>query len=583
MAVTTAASARVVADLPFLAAQLHDGRTAWRSRGPEGWVDRSFAEVAEWVMDLASGLVQRGIAPGDRVAVLAETRPEWSAAGLAVLAAGGVVVPIYPSSAAEECAWILSDSGSVLLIAENAEQRAKVESIRGEVPSLRDIVVMDGGLDEVASEGRTSPQPAELDARRAAIDPDSPSVIIYTSGTTGPPKGCVLTHTNWLTMCRLTEELSYVVPDDVVYLFLPLAHVFAQIVQLSALYVGATLAFYGGDPARIVPELAEVKPTFLPSVPRIFEKVYTAATAGVPEDKLKQAVHIGLTVRRLRAAGQPVPPELEAGFAQVEPVFARVRAIFGGRLRQALSGAAPISVEVLEFFSAAGVPVLEGYGMSESTGVGTVNTLHRHRLGSVGAFGIAGLDLRIAEDGEILMRGPHVFAGYWNNPAATAAVLTDGWLHTGDLGEVDEDGFVKITGRKKDIIITAGGKNIAPANVENQLRQSRWVSHAVVYGDRKPYLVALITLDQDEVVPWAAERGLPTDIPSLAASPEVRELIQGVVDEANTHFARVSQIKRFAILDRDLTQDTGELTPTLKVKRNVVHTTHAQRYDELYS
>lgn len=581
MPVTTA---RVIADLPFVAAQAHDDRVAWRHRRDGQWHDLTFTEVAEWVMELASGLVHLGVEPGDRVCVLADTRVEWSAAELAVLAAGGIVVPIYPSSAAEECAWIIGDSGAVLVVAENEAQRAKVESIREQVPSLRDVVVIEGGgLDELRSQGRTSPLPGELDDRRAAIDPDDPTVIIYTSGTTGPPKGCVLTNRNWLTMCRLSEELSYVLPDDVAYLFLPLAHVFAQIVHLGALYTGHTVAFYGGDASKIVAELAEVRPTFLPSVPRIFEKIYTAATAGVPEEQLRQAVKVGLAVRRSRAAGQPVPPDLAAAFERVDPVFAKVRAIFGGRLRQALSGAAPISVEVLEFFTAAGVPVLEGYGMSESTGVGTVNTLARHKLGSVGTYGMAGLQLKVAEDGELLMQGPHVFAGYWNNPAATAEVLTDGWLHTGDLGEVDDDGFVTITGRKKDIIITAGGKNIAPANVENQLRQSRWISHAVVYGDLKPYLVALITLDVDEIVPWAKAKGLPTDLPALVRTPEVRDLVQGVVDEANSHFAHVSQVKRFTVLDRDLSQDVGELTPTLKVKRKVVHSTHAALYDGLYS
>ncbi|MEU4442815.1 long-chain fatty acid--CoA ligase [Actinosynnema sp. NPDC050801] len=574
---------RVIADLPFAAAQRHDDRVAWRHRRDGQWQDLTFTEVAEWVMELASGLVHLGVEPGDRVCVLSDTRPEWSAVELAVLAAGGIVVPIYPSSAAEECAWIIGDSGAVLLVAESAAQRDKVDSIREQVPALRDVVVIeDGGLDELRSQGRTSPVPGELDDRRAAIDPDDPTVIIYTSGTTGPPKGCVLTNRNWLTMCRLTEDLSYITPDDVSYLFLPLAHVFAQIVHLSALYIGATVAFYGGDTDKVVAELSEVRPTFLPSVPRIFEKVYTAATAGVPEEQLRQAVRVGLAVRELRAAGRPLPADLAAAFERVDPVFAKVRAIFGGRLRQALSGAAPISVEVLEFFAAAGVPVLEGYGMSESTGVGTVNTLARHKLGSVGAYGIAGLQLKLAEDGEILMNGPHVFAGYWNNAAATAEVLTDGWLHTGDLGEIDDDGFVTITGRKKDIIITAGGKNIAPANVENQLRQSRWISHAVVYGDLKPYLVALITLDQDEVVPWARAQGLPTDLPTLARTPEVRSLVQDVVDEANSHFAPVSQVKRFAVLDRDLSQDDGELTPTLKVKRKVVHSTHAGLYGELY-
>jgi long-chain acyl-CoA synthetase len=580
MPVTTVGSARVVSDLPFVAAQVYEDRVAWRYRENGAWQDKTFVEVAESVRELASGLVHAGVQAGDRVCVLAETRYEWSAVGLAILAAGGIVVPIYASSSPGECKWITENSGAVLLIAENATQAAKVDGIP--------VVLIDGDgtrqtIADLADQGRTAPQTDELDFRRGAINPDDPSVIIYTSGTTGPPKGCVLTHRNWLAMCRLTEELQYVVADDLVYLFLPLAHVFAQIVQFSTLYMGAALAFYGGDPKQIVPELAEVQPTFLPSVPRIFEKIYTIATAGIPAEQLEQAVGVGLRVRALRAANQPVPPELAAAFEQVDAVFARVRGVFGGRLRQALSGAAPISPDVLNFFYAAGVPVLEGYGMSESTGVGTTNTLAKFKIGTVGAFGYAGLQVKIAEDGEILMAGPHIFAGYWRNPEATADVLVDGWLHTGDLGEIDDDGFVRITGRKKDIIITAGGKNIAPANVENQLRQSRWISHAVIFGDRRPYLVALITLDAEEIVPWAAAKGLEGDFATLVAHPEVLSLVQGLVDDANTQFVKDSQVRKFAILTRDLTQEDGELTPTLKVKRKVIHTVHEHLYHGLYS
>jgi long-chain acyl-CoA synthetase len=277
-----------------------------------------------------------------------------------------------------------------------------------------------------------------------------------------------------------------------------------------------------------------------------------------------------------------VPDELAGPWAATDALFAKVRAVYGGRLRQALTGAAPISVEVLEFFHAAGVPVLEGYGMTETTAVGTVSTLDRFKLGTVGVAG-PGFELRIAADGEILTRGPHVFAGYWRDPEATAATLVDGWLHTGDLGELDADGFLTITGRKKDIIITAGGKNIAPANLENVLRQSPWISHAVIFGDRRPYLVALITLDEEEIVPWAAARGLPTDLAALRDHPDVRALIQAVVDEANARFATVAQVKRFTLLDRDLSVDTGELTPSLKMKRAVIHAHHAELYDALYA
>jgi long-chain acyl-CoA synthetase len=579
---------RVAADLPFYAAVRYGDHPAHRFKRDGQWHDTSFAEVAEAVRDLGTGLIYAGVSPGDRVCVLADTRPEWSTAALAILAAGGIVVPIYATSSAEECAWVISNSGAGMLIGENAAQLAKIESISDQVPGLRTLIAIDPDrpervtLAELAAEGRRAPDASELEARRRGIGADDPSVIIYTSGTTGPPKGCVLTHRNWLALCTTVEELSYLRDDDVVYLFLPLAHVFAQIVQFGCLYAGSTLAYFGGDVRQVVPELAEVRPTFVPSVPRIFEKVYTLVTAQVPADQLAQAVRLGLTVRELRRTGQEVPAELAVAFERTDALFAKVRGVFGGRVRQCLSGAAPISTDVLEFFHAAGVPVLEGYGMSETTAVGTVSTMDRFKLGTVGVAG-PGFGLKIADDGEVLMSGPHVFAGYWQNPEATAETLIDGWVHTGDLGELDDDGFLTITGRKKDIIITAGGKNIAPANVENALRQSRWISHAVTFGDRRPYLVALLTLDAEEIVPWATANGLPTDLTELRSRPELLALVQGVVDEANSHFSTVSQVKRFALLDRDLGQETGELTPTLKVKRNVVYTQFADVYAALYS
>ncbi|HEY2947198.1 MAG TPA: AMP-dependent synthetase/ligase [Micromonosporaceae bacterium] len=540
---------RTIGELPFAAAEAYGDRPALRARRDGVWVDRSFTELAATVRDLARGLVAEGIAPGDRVCVLAETCPEWTYAGLAVLAAGGVLVPIYPSSSAEECAWVIGNSGATMVVCEDAGQLAKVERVRARLPDLEStLIITDGGLSRLAAAG-SSDLDRELALRRSALSPDAPAQIIYTSGTTGPPKGCVLTHRNWLTLCEINERTAYVRPADVVYLFLPLAHVFAQITQFASLDAGATLAYYSGDLRRIVPELAEVAPTFLPSVPRIFEKLYTALTASGVTDPIA-----------------------------LSPA---VRGVFGGRLRMALSGAAPISPGVLEFFAAAGAPVLEGYGMTETTGVGTVSTLDHHRFGTVGVAA-PGTRIRLAEDGEVLMSGPHVFAGYWRDPAATAEVLVDGWVHTGDLGTLDAEGFLTITGRKKDIIITAGGKNIAPANLENDLRQSRWISHAIVYGDRMPYPVALLTLDAEEILPWARQRGLPADPPALAARVEVRDLLQHVVDEVNARYARAAQIKRFAILDRDLTHEFGELTPTLKVKRAAVHANHATIFARLY-
>jgi len=339
----------------------------------------------------------------------------------------------------------------------------------------------------------------------------------------------------------------------------------------------------------VVAEIQASHPTYIPSVPRIFEKLYTLAMAPLADasdadrEGFDQAVALGVDVRRRRQRGEEVSAEAQRAFAQAdERIFSRVRDLFGGQVRQAVTGAAPIGPEILEFFYAAGVPVLEGWGMTETTGVGAVGTLDHFRFGTVGRA-LPGVELRIAEeDGEILMRGPNVFREYWRNPQATAETLIDGWLHTGDIGELDADGYLRITGRKKDIIITAGGKNLAPANLENDLKASRWVSQAVMYGDRRPYPVALITLDEDEILPWAREQGLPDEIGALAGEAQVRELIQSELDRANARYAQVEQIKKFTILDHDLSQEEGELTPTLKVKRNVISERYAEVFAALY-
>lgn len=560
-------TARTVSESVFLTASADPSRTALRYKVDGEWRDESFGSLAARVRGLAAGLVESGVRPGDRVCILADTRPEWTYVSLAVLAAGAVVVPIYPTSSVEDCTWIIGDSGAAMVFCDTPAQREKA---------------LAAGATTVLDMSSPPSSESNVDDRLAAIQPDDLAVIIYTSGTTGPPKGCMLTQQNWLTVVNVNAELDYVTRDDVVYLFLPLAHVFAQMLQFSCVGCGATLVYFGGDIKRVVAELAEVQPTFLPSVPRIFEKLYTAMTAGLDPTAVRSTVAVGLEYRRLSLVGEPIPPELAAAFERLDPLFARVRAAFGGRVRQALSGAAPIAREVLEFFFAAGVPVLEGYGMTETTGLGTVSTLDHHRLGTVGRPG-PDVSMRLAPDNELLVRGPHLFAGYWHNPAATASTVdSEGWLHTGDLATIDPDGYVTITGRKKDIIITAGGKNIAPANFENELRQSRYISHAIMFGDRRPYPIALITLDEDEVLSWAAEKGLPTQVPELATHPDVVALIQQVIDSVNAHHSTAEQIKRFAILPRDLTITSGELTPSLKVKRPAVHTNHAATIDSLY-
>ncbi len=580
--------AQTVAELPFLGAERFGGRPAQRFKRDGAWQDLSYAALRDVTGEIAQGLVALGVQPGDRVCVLSDTRPEWVQAEFGISAAGGVVVPIYPSSPPEECEWVISDSGAVAVICENAAQLAKVEQIRDRLPRLRHVLVVDpvdgkaATLEDVRTAGRGG-ESAEVARRIAEVRPDDPALIIYTSGTTGRPKGCVLTHRNMTACCRITTELQLIGEQDVVYLFLPLAHGFAQVVQLSVTATGGVVAYLSGTASAILPDCAEVRPTCLPSVPRIFEKVYAALASQAPADALAKAVAVGLAVRRLEQAGDPLPGELRRRFERADTdLFSKVRAVFGGRIRVAISGAAPIAPEILEFFHAAGVPVYEGYGLSESAAVGTVNSAAATKIGTIGRPE-PGCEFRIAEDGEILMRGPHIFAGYWNNTQATADALVDGWLQTGDLGAVDEGGFLTITGRKKDIIITAGGKNIAPANIENDLRQSPWISHPIMYGDRRPYPVALISLEAEAILPWAHEHGLPTELGALAAHPAVRGLIQAAIDQANAGYAKVAQIKKFAILDHDLSVEGGELTPTFKVKRQVIASKYADVLDKLYT
>jgi long-chain acyl-CoA synthetase len=573
------------------AAERFGDRPAARWKEGDEWREKTFSEVAELVDELALGLIALGIEAGDRVAVLANTRPEWSFASYAATSAGCTVVPVYPTNSPEECAWVVGNSGAKAIFCEDAEQVAKIEKVRSQLTDLEHVIVFegDGGLplDELRERGKDA-DTGELERRRDGVAPDDPYTIIYTSGTTGPPKGVVLTHSNAAAVGHVVNELGIVTSDDSTYLYLPLAHSFALTVHLAAYEVGGPIVYFGGDTRQIIPELAEAKPTYFPSVPRIFEKLYTMGTSALakasPEDRERfdKAVEVGLKVRLMQHEGEEVPAELQQAFDQAdESVFKPVRQLFGGNLRQAITGAAPIAAEILKFFYAAGVPVLEGWGMTETTGIGTVNTLDNFKFGTVGQP-TPGTEVKIADDGEVLLRGITIFKEYWANPDATAETFEGEWLKTGDLGSIDDEGYLSITGRKKDIIITAGGKNLTPANLENDLKQSRWISQAVMYGDRRPYPVALITLDPEEIVPWAKGEGEPEDLAALAKSEKVRELIQGELDAVNAKYAQVEQIKKFTILDHDLSQETGELTPTLKVKRNVVNERYEELFNELY-
>jgi long-chain acyl-CoA synthetase len=572
-----------IADIVGLAAERYGEQPAARFKRGDGWQEISYRELADTVSELGRGLIDMGLQPGERVALLCTTRVEWSLIDFAITCAGAVVVPIYPTNSPDECAWVIGDSESRFVVVEDEAQAAKIAAVRDRLPKLEDVIAI-GDFDALRERGRTH-DPAELAERVAAVTPEDPYTIIYTSGTTGPPKGCVLTHGNYRQVTRMCEEIGVIEAGEVVYLYLPLAHSYALLIQLLAVDLGAPLAYWSGDPQQIVPDLMAVKPAYLPSVPRIFEKIYTLVTSNNDPQKIAAATQLGLRVRRLQEAGETVPPELQAAFDKADTeLFANVRNIFGGRLVQATSGAAPIAKEILEFFYACGAPVLEGYGMTETSTVTTTSTVADHRLGTVGRA-IPGAEVKIAEDGEVLVKGPHVFRGYYGkgDTAAFGAVDADGWLHTGDLGSLDEDGYLSITGRKKDIIITAGGKNLTPANLENDLKRSRWISQAMMHGDRRPFPVALITLDPEEIVHFAREHALPEDIPSLAKDPKVAELIQGELDAVNANYARVEQIKKFFILDHDLSQETGELTPTLKVKRNVVNEKYAAEFEALYS
>jgi long-chain acyl-CoA synthetase len=581
---------RTMADMGLLAAAKFADSTALTHKVGDEWVGISYAEFGRAHSEIGRGLIDLGLEPRDKVAILSHSRPEWVFANHATLAAGCASVAIYQTNSPEECHYVLSHSESRAVFVEDAEQLAKIREVEHDLPHLEHVFVFDPAgadvgdaitLDDLRARGAGRDE-SDLEERANAVTDEDPCLFIYTSGTTGPPKGCVTSHGNYRAVTTLSTQRDVVMPGESIYLFLPLAHSFAQLVAFTALEVGATIAIWQKDPTKIISDLMEVKPTYFPSVPRMFEKIYTLANANAEDPAaLKKAIEIGLEVRRRQELGDTVPPDMQQAFDQAEEkLFANVRSLFGGRIRQCVTGAAPIAREILEFFFACGIPVMEGYGMTETSTVATVNTPEEHRFGSVGKP-LPGVEVRIGDDGEVLIKGPNIFQGYYKNDEASRETLEQGWLHTGDLGRIDEDGFVYITGRKKDIIITAGGKNITPANLENGLKQNRWISQAVVVGDRRPYLIALVTIDPDEAPAFAAEHGLSVD--ELPASDALRAEVQKAIDEVNSHVGRVEQIKKFQILDHDLSQETGELTPTLKVKRNVVNDKFADLVEQVYA
>jgi long-chain acyl-CoA synthetase len=583
-----------LADLLPRAAELYGDAPAIRFKDGESWVTRSFDEVAETVRSLALGLIELGVEPGDKVSILANTRPEWTYFDFAALSIGAVVVPIYQTNSPQECQYVLENSDAKVVVVEDDEQLAKIREVRGELPLLEQVVRMTGAsedaisLEQLAERG-AGRDAAEWERRWRGVTPADVCTFIYTSGTTGPPKGCVITHGNYRAMLDMVNETSTIEDNDLTYLYLPLAHSFALLIQLGSFDLGATIAYWERDPLKIMPNLAEVKPTYFPSVPRIFEKIYTAATSGMEKQGgLKKtifdwSIRVGGKVRTAERNGSQPGFLLRKQYEFADKqVLSKIRGLFGGRLRLAVSGAAPISPEILRFFDAAGVLVLEGWGMTETSTAATISSPEDFKIGTIGKP-FPGCEVKIAEDGEILVKGPNVFQGYYKNEEATRETIVNGWLHTGDLGAIDDDGFIRITGRKKDIIITAGGKNITPANLEGEIKQHPLVSQCVVVGDRRPYLVALVTLDPEEAVAYAREHGLPEDPAELSRNPEVRASIEAHLAKVNEKFARVEQVKKIAILPHDLSQESGELTPTLKVKRAVVADKHQGEIEQLYT
>ncbi len=592
-----AAPARTIASLVLEAAARHRGPAM---RSPEGgaWKRTSYRELGTGVRAIAKGLIALGVEPGDRVAILSNTRAEWTLADFGALCAGATVVPVYQTNSPEECEYVLDHSGAMALFCEDDGQLAKLAEIRAALPALKHVFRFEGEggdamtLDALRAAG-AEVSDEELDARVAAIGADDVATVVYTSGTTGPPKGCMLTHGNLRAdIDGVHSRVGFAAGDDVVYVFLPLAHVLTRIVQLVAVDAGAEMAYWRRDPKKIVEDVQLIRPTHLPSVPRIFEKIHTAATAkaeaagGAKAKIFHWAVGVGREVRRREDRGGHPGLILKAQYAAADKlVLHKIRDLFGGRMKLALSGAAPIDTEILEFFHASGIWVLEGYGMTETCAVHTLNTTDEHRFGTVGRALPGVCEVKIADDGEILMRGGNIFKGYLHNPEATAETLNaDGWLHSGDLGELDAEGYLSITGRKKDLIITSSGKNISPSNLENALKLCRWISQAVVFGDRRPYLTALLTIDPDEAGALAEKVGAPSkSLADLAKHPGVREELQSAVDETNKKFARIEQVKKFTVLERDLSQEHEELTPTLKVKRRVVYQRYADEFAKLYA
>lgn len=562
---------------------------AYLSKRDGEWQPTTWAEAGERVDLLAHGLLARGVQKGDAFGIFAETALDWVLFDFALAQIGAVTAPAYATSSGGDAAYILDHSEAIGVLAHDSTQLDKL--VGQELPRLEHRLTY-ADLNALAEDGRRHREanPTAVAETEAQVGEDDLYTFIYTSGTTGPPKGCMIRHRNYVEMIAVTDGLpSYLMKGDVTLLYLPLAHNFGRLVSLGGPYCGYTIAFEP-DPYAVAEALLEVKPTVFPSVPRVFEKVHTSITSafeethGVKRKLIDWSLGVGREVGSRKQSRQPVTFGLSLRHRVADRlVFAKVRAKLGGRLRLPIAGGAPLGKDVAEFFDALGIRIMEGYGLTECTSAATTNHPEAYRYGTVGTR-LPGFELRLADDGELLMRSETIFAGYYKDPEATAAVLDDeGWLRSGDIASISGDGFVTITDRKKDILVTAGGKNIAPQNLENDLKVSRFISQAVVVGDRRPYVAALITLDPAEIERWAASEGIAGDTASLADHPRVVAIVEEVVDSVNAERSRFEQIKRFRILPRDFEMVRGELTPTLKLKRRIVLEHFADEVEGLYA
>ncbi|WP_007026613.1 AMP-dependent synthetase/ligase [Saccharomonospora iraqiensis] len=590
---TTAAVAddENMSDVVWVNAERFGDTVSFRRQVDGSWRDVTAAEFAAQVLAVAKGLMAAGIEQGDRVGLMSKTRYEWTLIDFAIWAAGGVTVPIYDTSSAEQAHWILTDSGARAVVVETAEHAETVGSVRERLPELDNLWQIEGdrpAVDELSALG-SEVADDDVHTRRRSVGAQDVATIVYTSGTTGRPKGVVLTHHNLLAEVRADIKAFPQLMDagNSQLLFLPLAHILARAIALTAFTSRVTLG-HTPDIKDLLADLSTFRPTFVVAVPRVFEKVYNNSKLKAhSEGKGKifdKAEATAVAYSKAQDGGGPgLGLKLKhAVFDKL--VYTKLRAALGGRCIAAVSGGAPLGGRLAHFFRGIGVPVFEGYGLTETSAAANVNTRDEFRVGTVGKP-VAGTSVRIAEDGEVLLKGDVVFPRYWNNEQATNESLEDGWFHTGDLGQLDEDGFLKLTGRKKEIIVTAGGKNVAPSGLEDTLKSKPLISQAMVVGDQRPFIGALITVDEEFFPTWKQQHGKPADatVADLADDPQLRADVQAAVDEANTFVSNAEAIKKFAVLPHDFTEAGGEITPSMKLKRNVVGKNYAEAIEQLYA